>query len=324
MLYPFGHAITYLRLSVTDRFDLRCQYCMPERMTFLPRAELLTLAELERLALAFVARGVARIRITGGEPLVRKNVLGLFEKLGARIGGTLKKVSLTTNGSRLAEHAQGLFAAGVRRVNVSLDTLDADRFNRITRGGVLARALDGIVAAAAAGLQLKINTVALRGVNDDEFGALLRYAHGRGFDFTLIETKPLGETGPSRAEQHLPLTAVRAALAEEFEMLPSTHRTGGPARYYDLPATSGRIGFITPLSHNFCESCNRVRVTCTGQLHLCLGQEDGADLRGVLRASADDAPLLAAIDAAITRKPRGHDFDIHRTAWPRAMSVTGG
>ena len=324
MLDPFGRAVSYLRLSVTDRCDLRCQYCMPEQMTFLPRAELLTLAELERLALAFVARGVARIRITGGEPLVRKNVLGLFEKLGARIGGTLKEVSLTTNGSRLAEHARGLFAAGVRRVNVSLDTLDADRFNRITRGGVLARTLDGIEAAAAAGLQLKINTVALRGVNDDEFGALLRYAHGRGFDFTLIETMPLGETGPSRAEQHLPLTAVRAALAEEFEMLPSTHRTGGPARYYDLPATGGRIGFITPLSHNFCESCNRVRVTCTGQLHLCLGQEDGADLRGVLRASADDAPLLAAIDAAITRKPRGHDFDIHRTASPRAMSVTGG
>ena len=322
MLDPFGRAITYLRLSVTDRCDLRCLYCMPERTTFLPRADLLTLDEMERLALAFVARGVSRIRVTGGEPLVRKDVMGLIAKLGAKIGATaLQEVTLTTNGSRLADHAAALFAAGMRRINVSLDTLDAARFAHITRGGELARTLDGIAAAAAAGLKIKINTVALRGLNEDELAPLLRWSHQRGFDFTLIETMPMGEGADTHAAHHLPLSQVRAQMEKEFRLLPSTHRSGGPARYFDIAETGGRLGLITPLSHNFCESCNRVRLTCAGRLYMCLGQENSTDLRAVLRGGGD---LQAAIDGAIAAKPRGHDFVVGRAAVPRVMAATGG
>jgi cyclic pyranopterin phosphate synthase len=324
MLDPFGRAITYLRLSVTDRCDLRCLYCMPERMNFLPRAELLSLEELETVTLAFVARGVARIRITGGEPLVRKNILTLFERLGAAIGVTaLREVTLTTNGSRLAEFALPLFAAGVRRVNVSLDSLDPARFARITRGGELSRTLGGIEAAAAAGLAVKINTVALAGLNEDELPSLLRWSHGNGFDFTLIEAMPLGETGADRMAHYLPLDEARTRLAGEFELRPSTHRTGGPARYFEVAQTGGRLGLITPLTHNFCENCNRVRLTCTGRLYMCLGQEDSADLRTPLR-QGDPGALDAAIAAAIARKPRGHDFVPGRKALDRVMSATGG
>jgi cyclic pyranopterin phosphate synthase len=324
MLDPFGRAITYLRLSVTDRCDLRCLYCMPERMNFLPRAELLSLEELESLALAFVARGVSRVRITGGEPLVRKNVLRLFERLGAAMGKTnLKEVTLTTNGSRLAEFARPLFAAGVRRVNVSLDSLDPARFADITRGGELSRTLSGIEAAAAAGLAVKINTVALAGLNAEELPSLLRWSHGRGFDFTLIEAMPLGETQADRMAHYLPLSAARAQLEREFELLPSAHRTGGPARYFEVAQTGGRLGLITPLTHNFCESCNRVRLTCTGRLYMCLGQEDSADLRTPLRDGGPDA-LDDAIAQAIAKKPRGHDFVPGRKALDRVMSATGG
>ena len=334
MLDPFGRAITYLRVSVTDRCDFRCVYCMSEHMEFLPRAELLSLAELERVCLAFVDLGVRRLRLTGGEPLVRKNVMQLFERLGARIGpdkdggGGLEEVTLTTNGSQLARHAGALFAAGVRRVNVSLDTRDPELFRHVTRGGDLRQVLGGIDAAAAAGLKVKINTVALRGLNEEEIPELMRWAHGRGFDFTLIETMPMGDTGESRIEHYLPLSLVRARLERDFQLTESAHRTGGPARYFEVAQTGGRIGFITPLTHNFCESCNRVRLTCTGTLFMCLGQEDSADLRQVLRASDDDAPLKDAIRAAIAAKPKGHDFVIDRRqarpALQRHMSLTGG
>jgi len=329
MLDPFGRSITYLRVSVTDRCDFRCVYCMSEHMEFLPRAELLSLEELERLCLAFVDLGVKRLRITGGEPLVRRNVLQLFERLGARIGeGGLEEVTLTTNGSQLAKYAGALFAAGVRRVNVSLDSSDPDLFRRITRGGDLGQVLGGIDAAAAAGLKVKINTVALRGLNEEEIPGLMRWAHGRGFDFTLIETMPMGETGESRVEHYLPLSLVRARLEHKFGLTESAHRTGGPARYFEVAQTGGRIGFITPLTHNFCESCNRVRLTCTGTLFMCLGQEDSADLRRILRATDDDAPLKDAIRAAIAHKPKGHDFVIDRRhtrpALKRHMSLTGG
>jgi cyclic pyranopterin phosphate synthase len=325
MIDPFGRAITYLRLSVTDRCDLRCLYCMPERTTFLPRADLLTLEELERLALAFVARGVRRIRITGGEPLVRKDVMTLIGRLGGAIGTTgLAEITLTTNGSRLAEHARGLFDAGVRRVNVSLDTLDADRFARITRGGELARTLGGIAAAQDAGLKIKINTVALAGLNDDELPDLMRWSHGRGHDFTLIETMPMGEAAQDHAAHHLSLATVRAHLEKEFHLVPSAHRSGGPARYFDVAETGGRLGLITPLSGNFCDGCNRIRLTCSGQLYQCLGQETRADLRAVLRRGANDDELGAAIAAAIAAKPRGHDFAIGTAAVPRVMSATGG
>jgi len=328
MIDPFGRKITYLRVSVTDRCDFRCVYCMPEQMDFLPRAELLTLEELERVSLAFVARGVERLRITGGEPLVRKNVMRLFEGLGAAIGkGGLKEVTLTTNGSQLARHAGALADCGVKRVNISLDTLDPEKFRRITGWGELSKVLSGIDAAAAAGLAVKINTVALRDINEEEIAELMQWAHGRGFDFTLIETMPLGETG-DRMAQYLPLSLVRAKLARAFTLLDSDHRSGGPARYCHVAETGGRLGFITPLTHNFCESCNRVRLTCTGKLFLCLGQEESADLRAPLRASADNDLLHAAIDDAIARKPKGHDFVIDRRhatpALARPMSLTGG
>ena len=332
MLDPFGRAITYLRVSVTDRCDLRCVYCMSEDMHFLPKAEVLTLEELERLCAAFIWLGVAKLRITGGEPLVRRDVLRLFERLGTRLGSGLDELTLTTNGTQLARHAAALAACGVRRVNVSLDTLDPERFAAITRWGRLDRVLDGIRAAKAAGLHVKINTVALRGANEDEIPALLDWCIAEGHDLCLIETMPMGDVGADRVDQYLPLSLVRARLRTRFDLAESTHRTGGPARYYDVTGTGTRVGFITPMTHNFCEGCNRVRLTCTGMLYMCLGQDDSADLRRVLRpdtgGEASDAELDDAIRAAIARKPRGHDFVIdRRTRAPsvaRHMSLTGG
>jgi cyclic pyranopterin phosphate synthase len=301
---------------------------MSEHMSFLPKKEMLSLEELDRLAGIFIAKGVERLRLTGGEPLVRKNVMWLVERLGSRIGHGLKELTLTTNGSQLAGFAQALYDAGVRRVNVSLDTRDADLFRRITRWGDLAKVMAGIEAAARAGLKIKINAVALKDLNQEEIPALMRWAHAQGFDFTLIETMPLGEVDEDRADRYLPLSLVRAGLERDFTLTPSTHHTGGPARYYEVAETGGRLGLITPLTHNFCESCNRVRLTCTGMLYMCLGQDDSADLREPLRASPSDAPVQAAIDAAMKRKPRGHDFVIDRRAGTphlaRHMSLTGG
>jgi cyclic pyranopterin phosphate synthase len=327
MIDPFGRKISYLRMSVTDRCDFRCVYCMTEHMTFLPRAELLSLEETERLCGAFIRKGVKRLRITGGEPLVRRNVMWLFEQLGERLGSSLDELTLTTNGSQLARFAVPLFAAGVRRVNVSLDTLDAMKFRTITRRGELSKVLAGIDAAQAAGLAIKINLVALRDMNEDEIPDMLEWAHGRGMDLTLIETMPLGEV-EHRVEQYLPLSLVRARLAQRYTLEEDSYRTGGPARYFRVAETGGRLGFITPLTHNFCESCNRVRVSCTGTMYMCLGQSDSADLRAALRASPDDERLDAAIEAAIARKPKGHDFIIDRRhsapALARHMSLTGG
>jgi GTP 3',8-cyclase len=329
MIDPFGRHISYLRVSVTDRCDFRCGYCMPEHMTFLPKADLLTLEELERLCAAFIAKGVERIRLTGGEPLVRRNVMSLIENLGRRIGpGGLKELTLTTNGSQLSRYAEQLRAAGIERINVSLDTRDPNKFRAITRWGDLNKVLAGIDAARAAGLRVKINMVGLRGINDEEVPAMLEWAHGQDMDLTLIETMPMGEIDADRVAQHLPLSLARAELERKYTLQDSDHRTGGPARYVHVAETGGRLGFITPLTHNFCESCNRVRLTCTGMLYMCLGQNDDADLRRPLRASADDAALAAAIDEAIARKPKGHDFIIdrrhNRPAVPRNMSLTGG
>ncbi|HEY3778581.1 MAG TPA: GTP 3',8-cyclase MoaA [Rhizomicrobium sp.] len=328
MLDPFGRRITYLRVSVTDRCDFRCVYCMPEHMAFLPRAELLTLEELERLCCSFMRKGVERIRITGGEPLVRREVMRLFERLGAHVGRQLRELTLTTNASQLARFAQPLHAAGVRRVNVSLDSRDPDKFRVITRRGDLGRVLAGIDAAQAAGLAVKINMVALKGINEDEIEPMMDWAHARRMDLTVIETMPLGETGGDRVEQYLPLSLVRARLARNYTLEETDIRTGGPARYVRVAETGGRLGFITPLTHNFCESCNRVRITCTGTLFMCLGQNDSADLREPLRASAEDSLLEQAIDEAIARKPKGHDFIIDRRhagpALARTMSLTGG
>ena len=329
MLDPFGRSISYLRVSVTDRCDFRCVYCMAEHMTFLPKAELLSLEELERLCRVFIRKGVKRLRITGGEPLVRRNVMRLFEGLGTQLGrDVFEELTLTTNGSQLTTHARALASAGVRRVNVSLDTRDAKKFEAITRWGGLTKVLAGIDAAAEAGLSVKINTVALRGLNEEEIPSLMEWAHGRGFDFTLIETMPLGEIDGDRVEHYLPLSLVRARLSRDYTLEESDYRTGGPARYVRVAETGGRLGFITPLTHNFCESCNRVRLTCTGTLYMCLGQEDAADLRAPLRASADDLSVERAIDEAISRKPKGHDFIIdrrhNRPALARHMSLTGG
>jgi GTP 3',8-cyclase len=329
MVDPFGRAISYLRVSVTDRCDFRCVYCMAENMSFLPKAEVLTLEELDRLCSAFVARGVKKLRLTGGEPLVRRGVMTLVESLSRHLrSGDLDELTLTTNGSQLAKHAAELKAHGVRRINVSLDTLDADKFRAITRWGDLNQVLAGIDAALAAGLKVKINTVALRDVNDDELPKLIEWAHGRGMDLTLIEVMPLGEIGEGRLEQYLPLSMVRARLTERFTLDEIDDRTGGPARYVRIAETGGKLGFITPMTHNFCESCNRVRLTCTGTLYMCLGQEDAADLRKPLRMSEGNELLFAAIDEAIGRKPKGHDFIIdrrhQRPALPRHMSVTGG
>ncbi len=328
MIDPFGRAITYLRVSVTDRCDLRCVYCMAEDMTFLPRAEVLSLEELDRLCRAFVRLGVRKLRITGGEPLVRRDVMTLFRSLGARLGAGLDELTVTTNGSQLARLAGELRAVGVRRINVSLDTLSAEKFAAITRWGRIEKTLAGIFAAKAAGLAVKINTVALKGVNEDEFDALIAWCGEHGFDLCLIETMPMGEIDADRTEQYLPLSLVRSRLRRRWTLHETDYRTGGPARYYTVAETGRRIGFITPMTHNFCESCNRVRLTCTGTLYMCLGQEDAADLRHVLRSGATDAELEDAIRGAIARKPRGHDFAIdRRQARPsvsRHMSVTGG
>ena len=329
MIDPFGRTITYLRVSLTDRCDFRCVYCMAEQPEFLPKAELLTLEEIERVCAAFLRKGVERIRLTGGEPLMRRNAIHLIERLGARLGpGGLKELTLTTNGSRLAEFAKPLAAAGVRRLNVSLDTRDPERFRAVTRWGDVKKVLAGIDAALEAGLKLKINTVALKGINEDEFADLIEWAHGRGMDLTLIETMPMGGAEADRVEQYLPLSLVRARLMRQFTLMETDYRTGGPARYVRVMETGGRLGFITPLTHNFCESCNRVRLTCTGTLYLCLGQDEAADLRAPLRASQRDDLLEAAIDEAIARKPKGHDFVIDRRhpapALRRAMFVTGG
>jgi GTP 3',8-cyclase len=328
MVDPFGRHITYLRVSVTDRCDFRCVYCMAEAMTFLPKAELLTLEELDRLCSAFIAKGVRKIRLTGGEPLVRKNIMWLVDALSRRLrSGALEELTLTTNGSQLAKFAPDLAAAGVRRINVSVDTLNAEKFKAITRWGELGQVMEGVAAARRAGLRIKINTVALKNVNGGEIEQMVRWAHGEGMDLTLIETMPLGDVEGDRTDQYLPLSEVRARLGERMTLEDIPYRTGGPARYVRVRETGGRLGFITPLTHNFCESCNRVRVTCTGTLYMCLGQEDAADLRAPLRASASDELLCAAIDEAIARKPKGHDFVIGRDLKPavgRHMSMTGG
>jgi len=329
MIDPFGRHVTYLRVSVTDRCDFRCVYCMPEHMTFLPKADVLSLEELDRLCSAFIAKGVNKLRLTGGEPLVRRDVMKLFRSLGRHIAtGALHELTVTTNGSQLARFASELVDCGVKRINVSVDTLDADKFRAITRWGDLSRVIAGIDAAQDAGLKIKINAVALRDVNEHEIPKLVEWAHGRGMDITLIETMPMGEVDADRTEQYLPLSLVRANLAQHYTLDSTDEHTGGPARYVRVAETGGRLGFITPLSHNFCESCNRVRLTCTGTLYMCLGQEDAADLRAPLRASPDNALVEAAIDEAITRKPKGHDFIIdrrhNRPAVSRQMSMTGG
>ena len=326
---PFARAITYLRVSVTDRCDFRCVYCMSEHMTFLPKADLLSLEELDRLCSAFVAKGVRKLRLTGGEPLVRRGIMTLFSSLSRHLeSGALEELTLTTNASQLGRYAAELKACGVERINVSLDTLDADKFRTITRWGELDKVLAGIDAALAAGLKVKINAVALKGVNEDEIADLMTWAHGRGMDLTVIEVMPLGDIEEERIDQYLPLSLVRARLAERFTLDEIDYRSGGPARYVRVKETGGRLGFITPLTHNFCESCNRVRVTCTGTLFMCLGQDDAADLRAPLRASESNDLLYTAIDEAIARKPKGHDFVIdrrhQRPALARHMSVTGG
>ena len=329
MIDPFGRTVTYLRASVTDRCDFRCFYCMAEDMTFLPKSEVLSLEELDRLYSAFIARGVRKLRLTGGEPLVRRNVMSLIQNLGRHLdSGALDELTLTTNGSQLAKHAEDLKAAGIERINVSLDTLDSNRFTAITRWGRLDKVLDGIAAAKAAGLAIKINAVALSGLNDDEFDRMIRWCGEQGFDLTLIETMPLGEVDVDRTDHFLPLSRVRDDLAQRWTFNESDHQSGGPARYVEIAETGQRLGFITPLTHNFCELCNRVRLTCTGTLYMCLGQEDAANLRTPLRASKANDLLDAAIDEAIGRKPKGHDFIIGRhqavPAVDRHMSVTGG
>ena len=327
LIDPFGRRVTYLRVSVTDRCDFRCVYCMSEHMTFLPKAEVLTLEELDRLCAAFVRKGVRKFRITGGEPLVRRGILWLFRALGRHLeSGAIDELTLTTNASQLTRYAADLADCGVRRVNVSLDSLDAEKFRAITRTGRLDQVLAGLEAAGQAGLAVKINTVALKGVNDDEIGDMVAWCGDQGFDLTFIEVMPMGDIDEYRPEQYLPLTAVRERIEENWTLTDTDYRTGGPARYATVAETGRRIGFITPHSHNFCESCNRVRLTCTGTLYMCLGQEDAADLRAPLRAGPSNAPLDAAIDEAIARKPKGHDFVIERAApaVARHMSVTGG
>ncbi len=329
MIDPFGRAITYLRVSVTDRCDFRCRYCMAEDMTFLPKKEILSLEELDRLCSAFVRHGVKKLRMTGGEPLVRRDIMKLFRSLSRHLAsGDLEELTLTTNGSQLARFAHELADLGVKRVNVSLDTLDPDKFVAITRWGKLDKVMEGLEAAKDAGLQVKINAVALKGVNDDEVDKLIAWCGEEGYDLTFIEVMPMGDIGEQRIDQYWPLSMLRARLAENWTLEEIDYRTGGPARYMRVKETGGRLGFITPMTHNFCESCNRVRLTCTGTLYMCLGQEDAADLRAPLRASDDDTLLEQAIRAAIGRKPKGHDFIIDRRrrqpAVSRHMSVTGG
>ena len=330
LIDPFGRTVDYLRVSVTDRCDLRCVYCMSERQTFLPKAEVLSIEELDRLCSAFIALGTRRLRLTGGEPLVRRGFLQLVEDLSRHLrSGALDELTLTTNGTRLEAFAADLARLGVRRLNVSLDSIDPEVFRRVTRGGELDKVLAGIEAAQAAGLKVKINTVALKADNAVALPAMIEWAHGRGLDLTLIETMPLGEVEEDRTEQYLPLSQVRRELESFWTLTPLPDRTAGPARYARVEETGGKLGFITPLTHNFCESCNRVRLTCTGTLYMCLGQDDSADLRAPLRAHpTDDAPLHAAIREALTRKPKGHDFKIERRgeapAVARVMSTTGG
>ena len=330
MIDPFGRNVSYLRVSVTDRCDLRCVYCMSEDMVFLPKDEILTLEELERMLNVFIRNGVRKLRLTGGEPLVRRNIMWLIERLGRHVDeGSLDELTLTTNGTQLSRFADQLAAAGMRRINVSLDSLNPEKFAKITRWGRLDQVLLGIDAAKRAGLRIKINTVAMAGFNEDEFDTLIQWCGDNGFDLSFIEVMPMGDIGnESRLDQYVSLSRVKTALAARWTLDDSTLRTGGPARYVRVRETGGNLGFITPLSHNFCEGCNRVRLTCTGKLYMCLGQEDAADLRVPLRRSSDDALLEHAIWEAIGRKPRGHDFviDRHHTtpAVPRHMSVTGG
>jgi len=329
MIDPFGRHVSYLRVSVTDRCDYRCVYCMAENMTFLPKSDVLSLEELDRLCSAFISKGVRKLRLTGGEPLVRRDIMTLIRSLGRHLDtGDLEELTLTTNGSQLGRLAGELKDAGVKRINVSLDSLDADKFHEITRRGDLGVVLAGLKTARQAGLHIKINAVAMRGINDDEIEALVEWCGDEGYDLTFIETMPMGDIDGDRTANYLPLSEVRARIDERWTLNDIDFRTGGPARYVDVRETGQRVGFITPLSHNFCESCNRVRLTCTGQLYMCLGQDDVADLRAALRASESDAALCAAIDEAISRKPKGHDFIIDRDhtgpAVNRHMSVTGG
>jgi GTP 3',8-cyclase len=326
---PFGRHVSYLRVSVTDRCDFRCTYCMSENMTFLPKKDLLSLEELDRLCTAFVEQGVKKIRLTGGEPLVRKGIMSLVESLSRHLkSGAMEELTFTTNGSQLAKYASELAYHGVKRINVSVDTLDDAKFRQITRWGDLAKVKEGLAAAKAAGLSIKLNAVALKGLNEHEIPEMIRWAHGEDMDLTLIETMPLGDIDGDRTDQYLPLSQVRASLMDQFTLEDIPYKTGGPARYVRVKETGGRLGFITPLTHNFCESCNRVRITCTGTLYMCLGQEDAADLRTPLRASEGNELLTQAILEAITRKPKGHDFiidrDYNKPAVSRHMSVTGG
>jgi cyclic pyranopterin phosphate synthase len=329
MTDPFGRSISYLRVSVTDRCDLRCFYCMSEDMTFLPKADLLTLEELDRLCSAFIAKGVKKLRLTGGEPLVRRNVMSLVRSLSRHLdSGALRELTMTTNGTQLARFAAELRDCGMRRINVSLDTLDPAKFRAITRWGDLDKTLAGVQAARSAGLAVKINAVALKNMNEDEIPSLMRWAHGNGMALTLIEVMPMGDIGAGRIDQYVPLSLVRARLAKQFTLTDLDDNSGGPARYVRVSETGGTLGFITPMTHNFCEACNRVRITCTGTLHTCLGHEDASDLRRPLRAAPDDELLSAAIDRAIGLKPKGHDFIIdrrhNRPSVSRHMSVTGG
>ena len=328
LLDQFARRISYLRLSVTDRCDLRCAYCMPERMTFLPKADVLSLEELHRMALGFIDRGITKIRLTGGEPLVRRDMIELVRALGRKLGDGLEELTLTTNGTQLATHAEALAEAGVRRINVSLDTLDRAGFAKLARRDMLPQVLEGIDAALAAGLKVKLNTVALKGINEEEIPSLMAWAHGKGLDLTLIEVMPLGEVEEDRIDHYLPLSAVRDRLDAEFTLTPSDHRTGGPARYFDVAETGGRLGLITPLTSNFCEGCNRIRVTATGQLYPCLGGGEMVDLREALRSADPDTAVSDALDTAMRIKPERHHFEIDRRgaapALPRHMSMTGG
>jgi cyclic pyranopterin phosphate synthase len=329
LIDPFDRHIDYLRVSVTDRCDLRCVYCMAEDMTFLPKNEVLTLEELDRLCSTFINLGVRKLRLTGGEPLVRKNIMWLVNRLGRHLkSGVLEELTLTSNGTQLSKYANQLADAGVKRINVSLDTLDPDKFSTITRWGNIDQVLNGLAAAKQAGLKVKINTVALKGINDDELDNLVRWCGECSFDLTFIEVMPMGEIGDQRINQYLPLSIVRSRLSDNWTLIESDYQTGGPARYVEVLETKQKLGFITPLTHNFCESCNRVRLTCTGTLYMCLGQEDAADLRTALRTSSDDSILQQTIREAITRKPKGHDFIIDRRnnqpSVNRHMSVTGG
>ena len=323
----FNRRISYLRLSVTDRCDLRCTYCMPEQMQFLPRKDVLSLEELHKLALAFIERGVSKIRLTGGEPLVRRDVIELVRAIGRKLGDGLDELTLTTNGTQLENFAEDLFAAGVRRVNVSLDTMDGELFQQLSRRDRLNHVLRGIAAARDAGLAVKLNTVALKGLNEAEIPFLVEWAHAQGHAITLIEVMPLGEVEGERVDHYLPLTAVKDALDARWTLTPSAHNSGGPARYWDVAETGGRVGLITPLTNNFCATCNRIRVTATGELYACLGGAEKVDLRAALRSEAPDLMLAAALDEAMRIKPERHHFAIERgaaPAQPRHMSLTGG